>query len=81
MEMTELQHSLSEARGEADGARETAENAVTSLQEAQATHKRVPFHHAMSHENSGEPHFSAFLSEMTTRMAHHAGCRGTQRDD
>lgn len=41
MEMTELQRSLSEAHGEASGARETADQVMTSLQEAQAIHKQV----------------------------------------
>jgi hypothetical protein len=41
MEMTELQRSLSEAHGEASGARATADKMLSSLQEAQAIHERV----------------------------------------
>jgi hypothetical protein len=39
--MTELQRSLSEAHGEAIGARKTTDKVLNSLQEAQALHRQV----------------------------------------
>ena len=43
--MTELQRSLSEAHGEATGAREAADKVKSSLHEAQTIHKRVRVFH------------------------------------